>query len=486
MAKIKDVSVQSVMEALNKEYGEGTIVRANDQRWVKPVSRITSGSLALDAALGGGFPRGRMTQIYGRESSAKSSIAYSTIREVQRRKGKALIIVLEADFDPSWVEQHGVKVDDSLMLSYPETLNAASDTCEMMTRTDEFDVIVFDSIAASASLFELERSAAQDSRGGHARLINSMLQKVTSAFNARTRGRPNQTAVLLINQLRTGIGGYVPFDTRYGGRGLDYFPSIHVRLGWTKSEETFVEDDVFASLDPNDKGKIPVARDIKFLVEKNKTFRPMLPGMFRFRYKREGALPIGIDVAEEALRMGAVVGLVRRGGPWVTFPDGTRVQGEERAVLWLYEHPAELQKLREEALAKFVATGGACLVGPDDSDGAEAAPDAAPDAAPEASSSEPAPEPRRPLPTAPAPASAAGDAIARGLASGVIQRNGPAWFTIVASGRKVRKTEAITYIEAMPNEQHGSRASDTTVRADAGEPAQEPKKRGRPRKGAGR
>jgi len=468
------------VEQINKTFGPGTIVRASDKHWVREVTRISTGSLALDVALGGGYPRGRMTQLYGKESSAKSTLALLACKEAQKLGERCMLIVVEADFDPSWAERQGVDLD-LLDLGFPETSNAAADILESTVRTDSYGVVVFDSIAAGATAHEIERSATQDERGTGARLINKMLRKTTSALNARPKGRPNQTAVILVNQLRSSIGIYAT-DFRPGGRGLDYFPSIHIKLGWTRSEEIKEDDDVFAAIGSRkgDDGKrdeeVPVARDVKFLVEKNKTYRQGLSGMFRFYYVNDAEdRPLGIDFGEETLRLSAAAGLIERSGAWTKFPDGEKAQGEEAAITWLYKHPAVTQELRKKALAFFLDQHRKPL------SGRAAAPADEPEAAAEAATDGPL-EPLKPRPDV----TPAGEMLLEAaLADGTVARLGPAWLQFVPTGSKMRKKDMIAYLESANAGSAVDRQLDQSSVPDGSAAAAEEKprkRRGRPPK----
>lgn len=421
---------------VTEEMGPGVLVRGSDTHWIRPIERLASGSLSLDVVLGGGYPRGRMTQIYGKESSAKSALSLLAISHAQKAGGTSLLINIENDFDPQWAMAHGVDLE-RCHVSHPESLNHAADILELAIRTDDYDVIVFDSVAAGTSMHEQERSATQSERGGVATVVNKMLRKANTALASKPKNRPNRTCILLVNQMRTSMDSYMPVDYAPGGAQLKYLPVIHVKVGWAKGDEVRHDDDVLSRLSEKKRegqeGTVTVARQIQIRIEKNKTARPMLAAQFDFHYTATEDCPVGVDRAEEILRLGVASELIQKGGAWIEIPiigGKHRVQGQEAALRWLRQHVEVQDALEPRILAKMLQS--------------HATPTATPTVEPAAET------PAEPEATVAAPArrkaAPSGDMKARFVEmekAGCVKKNGPAWAIIVSTGEVVRPAEAV-------------------------------------------
>lgn len=458
--KVADVG-QTLIEKINKEFGEGTLVRASDTRWVESPKRVSCGSLGLDLATGGGFPRGRITHIYGSFSSAKTSLAYGALREAQKAGGKAAIVVIE-EFDKQWALDNGLDLE-RLDLAFPESANEAVDILEQLVRTDEYDVVVYDSIGANAALALLERSATQaDLTAIGARLNTQLLARLAAALNSKTRKRLNQTAVILLNQMRISFeNSFVIQERPAGGKALGFHTSVGIRLGFRKSDDVKDKEDSFFGRMADD-GEVFQRRRINFLVEKNKTFRPLLSGHFWFAAKEQDGCPVGIDQAEEAVRLGVLCGLVTQSGAWLDFPstpgfEPLRAQGQENACSALRKEPERLEALRREIFATVLAAERIKqgLVSPV-------------------------------LPTEATAISTPGSdlSLEQAIERGLVERRGPAWYCWRATGEAFRRADWSTFWKE--HQSHGLEegaaggAEAEAVADDGTEAGGQPAERARP------
>lgn len=426
-------TADDMIRFVNETMGPGVLVKASDTHWVRPIERLASGSLSLDVALGGGYPRGRMTQIYGRESSAKSALALLAIARAQRDGETCLIINIENDFDPQWAVSHGVDLE-RVHVSHPESLNHAADILELATRTDDYAVIVFDSVAAGTSMHEQERSSTQAERGGVATVVNKMLRKTNTALASKPKNRPNRTCIILVNQMRTSMDSYVPVDYAPGGTQLKYLPVVHVKVGWARGDEVKEEDDVLSKLSEKKRegqeGTVNVARQVQFIVEKNKTARPMLRGQFDFYYQPVDGCPVGVDRSEEILRLGVASGIISKGGAWIEIPISGgkkhRVQGQDAALRWLRANVDVQDALQPDILASMLRSKeppAAMVVKPSTETEESDVPEAEPEPA---ARSGPKPQ----------------DTLHVLIQAGKVEKRGPAWVLIVETGEVVRPAEA--------------------------------------------
>lgn len=258
--------LDNAMRALNKKFGEGSVAMGKGAFLC--INRHTSGIFALDFAIGGGIPEGKIIEIYGELSSFKTRIALSAVAEVQKRGGKAAWIDAENSFDRVWATKCGVQVDD-LILSVPESLEMAIDTIDTLVRTRELDLLVFDSIAAAPPAKEIETSADQHQMGIAAKQFNRMCRKLMHdlrPLNLQDETTYNKCAIILINQIREKIGVlWGDPETTPGGRGIGFFAHIRIR---TRGSE-WIKD-----------GDEVMGRVVKFRVTKNKTAPPLTVGQF--------------------------------------------------------------------------------------------------------------------------------------------------------------------------------------------------------------
>jgi len=312
MSDNKSKALETALAQIEKQFGKGTIMRMGDQARVD-IDVIGSGSLALDAALGiGGYPRGRIIEIYGPESSGKTTLALHAVAEAQKAGGKAAFIDAEHALDPDYAEKLGVNVDD-LLLSQPDCGEQALEIVDMLTRSGALDVLVVDSVAALTPRAELDGDMGDSHMGLQARLMSQALRKLTSAIS-----RTN-TTVIFINQIRMKIG--VMFgnpETTTGGNALKFYASVRLDVRRTGSIK---------------KGEDVLGNDTKVKVVKNKMAPPFKLATFSIMYGE------GISRVGEVVDLGVEYGHVKKSGAWYAIGDERIGQGRDNAITFLKEHP---------------------------------------------------------------------------------------------------------------------------------------------------
>jgi len=347
---------------INKRYGGGTLLKASEAKSLV-VDRLPSGVFDFDMKTGGGFPRGRITQLKGEFSTGKTALCLLAAAQAQRhcrlcggrfefidmlgevheekckcgKKVPMRVVWLDAEhaFEASWAAKWGVD-PASIYVIQAEYAEQAIDVVDACIRSGECDLLIVDSVAALTPSIEVEESAEKQQMGVFARLMNKALRKWTSAMNAQGLLAETKCTVILINQLRLSIGGYKPSLTSPGGKGLDFFASVDVRL--KKVGEIMTEG--------SDR---PVGIDLEFVVKKNKT-APLMPGgKFKLFFVSEaGSYRVGdSDNDEQVLRAGAYWKLIPRNGSWYTFPDGNKVNSAAKAAITLRQDPALMAKLED-------------------------------------------------------------------------------------------------------------------------------------------
>ena len=308
----KNRSLELAFSQIEKQFGKGAIMRLGAKDALVPVSVISTGSLALDAALGvGGVPRGRVSEIYGPEASGKTTLALHVVAEAQRQGGMAAFIDAEHALDPPYARRLGVDVDN-LLVSQPDYGEQALEIAEALVRSGAIDVLVVDSVAALVPKAELDGEMGEPSMGLQARLMSQALRKLT-AIVAKSK-----TSLIFINQIREKIG--VMFgnpETTTGGRALKFYASVRLdirRIGALKDGETVI------------------GNRTRCKVVKNKLAAPFRDAEFDILYgegiSREGDL---LDLAVEK-------GLVEKSGSWFSFRSERIGQGRENARLFLKEN----------------------------------------------------------------------------------------------------------------------------------------------------
>ncbi|MFM8986038.1 MAG: recombinase RecA [Planctomycetia bacterium] len=317
-------ALRNTLAQIEKEFGEGSIMPLGADRQA-PIEGISSGSLSVDMALGGkGFPRGRIIEIFGPESSGKTTIALHSVAAAQRAGGIAAFIDAEHALDPSWAKKLGISLE-KLLVSQPTSGEEAMHICEMLIKSNAVDIIVVDSVAALVPQKELDGEIGDSFVGLQARLMSQTMRKLTGAI------AKSKTTVIFINQIREKIG--VMFgspETTPGGRALKFYSSCRVdvrRIGTLKD------------------GEEVVGQRVKVKVVKNKVAPPFRVAEFDMMHAD------GISVEGDILDLAMAAKLVDKTGTWLRYGETHLGQGREKARLFLKENPQVAQELREKVLA---------------------------------------------------------------------------------------------------------------------------------------
>ncbi len=308
----KTKALDSALSQIERQFGKGTVMRLGQQAHVS-VDVIPSGSLALDAALGvGGYPRGRVVEIYGPESSGKTTLALHAVAEAQKKGGTCAFIDAEHALDPVYAGNLGINVDE-LLISQPDSGEQALEIVDMLTRSGAVDIIVVDSVAALTPRAEIDGEMGDSHMGLQARLMSQALRKLTGSINR------SGTMVLFINQIRMKIG--VMFgnpETTTGGNALKFYASVRLDVRRTGSIK---------------KGDEVLGNETRVKVVKNKVSPPFRQANFSIMYGE------GISHAGEVLDMGVEHDLVNKSGAWYDRGNERIGQGRENAIQYLKEHP---------------------------------------------------------------------------------------------------------------------------------------------------
>lgn len=308
----KAKALDTALSQIERQFGKGTIMRLGEQAKVD-VDVISSGSLALDAALGvGGYPRGRVIEIYGPESSGKTTLALHAVAEAQKAGGSAAFVDAEHALDPGYAKKLGVNIDD-LLVSQPDSGEQALEVVDMLTRSGALDIIVVDSVAALTPRAELEGDMGDSHMGLQARLMSQALRKLTSSISR------SKTMVIFINQIRMKIG--VMFgnpETTTGGNALKFYSSVRLDVRRTGSIK---------------KGDEVLGNETKVKIVKNKMAPPFKVANFSIMYGE------GVSHAGEVLDMGVSNGHVSKSGAWYAIGTERIGQGRDNAITYLKEHP---------------------------------------------------------------------------------------------------------------------------------------------------
>ena len=319
----RDKNIEMAMSQIERQFGKGAIMRMGDEE-IRRIDAISTGALSLDLALGiGGVPRGRIVEIYGPESSGKTTLALHVVAEAQRTGGLAAFIDAEHALDPVYARAIGVDVDE-LLISQPDTGEQALEITDMLIRSGALDVIVVDSVAALVPRAELEGDMGDTHVGLQARLMSQALRKLAGTINR------SQTTVVFINQLREKIG--VMFgspETTPGGRALKFYASVRIDVRRIEAIKAGTDN---------------VGNRVRAKIVKNKVAPPFRLAEFDIMFgegiSREGSL---LDVAVEE-------GIVRKAGAWYTYDGDQLGQGREKAKLFLRENPQLAVQLQDQAL----------------------------------------------------------------------------------------------------------------------------------------
>jgi recombination protein RecA len=309
----KAKALAAALAQIEKQFGKGSIMKMGEGSVEKDLQVVSTGSLGLDIALGvGGLPRGRVVEIYGPESSGKTTLTLQVVAEMQKLGGTAAFIDAEHALDPSYAQKLGVKLDD-LLISQPDTGEQALEIADMLVRSGSVDVVVIDSVAALVPRAEIEGEMGDSLPGLHARLMSQALRKLTANIN-----RTN-TLVIFINQIRMKIG--VMFgspETTTGGNALKFYASVRLdirRIGGIK------------------KGDEVIGNETKVKVVKNKVSPPFREAIFDILYGE------GISREGEIIELGVAHKLVEKSGSWYAYNGEKIGQGKDNAREFLRTHP---------------------------------------------------------------------------------------------------------------------------------------------------
>lgn len=314
----KKKALDAVFKVIEKEYGTGSIMKLGDSH-VSSVEAIPTGSMTLDMALGvGGMPRGRIIEIYGPESSGKTTVALHVVAEAQKRGGEAAFIDAEHALDPVYAQKLGVDIDN-LIVAQPDTGEQALDICEALVRSGALDVIIIDSVAALVPKAEIEGEMGDAHVGLLARLMSQALRKLTAII------AKSGTAVIFINQLREKVGVmYGNPETTPGGRALKFFSSV--RLDVRRQEQL-------------KNGTEIIGNHTRVKVVKNKVAPPFKEAEFDILYGE------GISREGNILDMAVEFDIIKKSGAWFSY-DGMKIaQGRDNARKYLKENPEFCEKI---------------------------------------------------------------------------------------------------------------------------------------------
>ena len=325
MATDKEKAVELAIEQIERQYGKGSIMKLGEATAGIAVDAIATGALSLDVALGiGGIPRGRVTEIFGSESSGKTTLAQHIIAEAQRAGGTAAYIDAEHAFDPRYAANCGVHLPD-LLVSQPDTGEQALEITETLVRSSGVDVIIVDSVAALAPRAEIEGEMGDAHVGLQARLMSQALRKLSASISK------SKTAVIFINQLREKVGIFFGNpEVTPGGRALKFYSSVRIDLRRGESIK---------------QGSEIVGARVKARVVKNKVAPPFRSAEFDIMFNH------GISKEGNLVDLGVAAGLVKKAGAFFTYGDTKLGQGRENAKDYLRQHTDVASQLEEKIRA---------------------------------------------------------------------------------------------------------------------------------------
>jgi len=346
----KSKALSAALSQIERQFGKGSVMRLGKNDKSMDVEVISTGSLGLDIALGvGGLPRGRVVEIYGPESSGKTTLALHTIAEAQKKGGICSFVDAEHALDPVYARKLGVNVDD-LLISQPDTGEQALEIADTLVRSGAIDVLVVDSVAALVPRAELEGEMGDVQPGSQARLMSQALRKLTSSISK------SRTMVVFINQIRMKIGVmYGSPETTSGGNALKFYASVRLdirRIGAIKERDEVV------------------GNQTRVKVVKNKLAPPFKQVEFDIMYGE------GVSKTGELIDLGVKAGAVEKSGAWYSYDSQRIGQGRENAKVFLKENPDVAAKIEAQVRANSGLIAEAILAGEpekDDDDDAEAA-----------------------------------------------------------------------------------------------------------------
>ena len=346
----KEKALNAALVQIERQFGKGSVMRMGDGTMIPDVEVISTGSLGLDIALGiGGLPKGRIVEIYGPESSGKTTLTLQVIAECQKAGGTAAFIDAEHALDPSYAEKLGVNLDE-LLISQPDTGEQALEITDMLVRSAAVDVVIIDSVAALTPKAEIEGDMGDTHVGLQARLMSHALRKLTANI------KRSNTLVIFINQIRMKIG--VMFgspETTTGGNALKFYASVRLdirRIGSIK------------------KGDDVLGNETRVKVVKNKVAPPFKNAEFDILYNE------GISRESEVIHLATQLGLIEKSGAWYSYKNEKIGQGKENVRAYLKENTALMDQLvqviRTELLVKKLSPPTPALLPADVQAGVEA------------------------------------------------------------------------------------------------------------------
>ena len=323
----KSKALAAALSQIEKQFGKGSIMRLGESDIAKDIQVVSTGSLGLDIALGvGGLPRGRVVEIYGPESSGKTTLTLSVIAQMQKLGGTAAFIDAEHALDPQYAAKLGVKVED-LLISQPDNGEQALEIADMLVRSGSVDVVVIDSVAALVPRAEIEGEMGEPQMGLQARLMSQALRKLTANI------KRSNTTVIFINQIRMKIG--VMFgnpETTSGGNALKFYASVRIdirRIGAIK------------------KGEEVIGSETRAKVVKNKVAPPFRQAEFDILYGE------GISREGEIIELGVEHKFIEKSGAWYSYGKDRIGQGKDNTREYLREHPAMAQEIEAKVRAQL-------------------------------------------------------------------------------------------------------------------------------------
>ena len=326
---LKDKALQAALSQIERQFGKGSIMRLGDNNITK-VSSISTGSIGLDAALGiGGIPKGRIIEIYGPESSGKTTLTLQTIAESQKNGGTAAFVDAEHALDPSYAEKLGVDVS-SLLVSQPDTGEQALEIADMLVRSGAIDLVIVDSVAALTPKAEIDGDMGDTHVGLQARLMSHALRKLTGNI------KKSNSTVVFINQIRMKIG--VMFgspETTTGGNALKFYSSVRLDIRRT------------GAIKKNDE---IIGNDTRVKVVKNKLAPPFKQAEFEILYGK------GICKLGEIIDLSVKFDLIKKAGAWYSYKDGKIGQGRDNVKLFLKDNEAIADELEQIVRSKLIPT----------------------------------------------------------------------------------------------------------------------------------
>ena len=322
----KDKLLSDVLNEIEREYGKGSVMKLGDRAAVD-IEPIPSGSLLLDDALGiGGYPKGRIIEIFGPESSGKTTLALHAVAEVQKKGGRAAFIDAENAIDPVYAKNLGVNIDE-LILSQPDSGEQGLDIMLMLVESGAVDLVVVDSVAALVPQAELDGEMGDNQVGLQARMMSKAMRKLAGAMNQ------NDCTAIFINQLREKVGViYGNPETTPGGRALKFYSSVRVDI---------------RKADAIKNGTDIVGNKVKVKIVKNKVAPPFKQAEFDIMFGK------GISAVGDILDLAANVGIVQKSGAWFAYNENKIGQGRENAKQFLTEHPDMLAEIDEKVRAHY-------------------------------------------------------------------------------------------------------------------------------------